>query len=214
MPDPSRRLAATSRLQRRRANEPRLILRYAAAAHRLSWWRARKRPPVVLLHGWPDDATPTRAFRRSFMRPASGRFRRVCGVLDGHRSCRKKPCDPAKLLQWRRTCWTLPTRLASAALRSSGTTGEHASPYRVGWGGRSPIPATRNWPAGKHRSFTVSTLTLHDRVVLTASSEGQEEHFTAPYERVVLDPVGHFPTREAPHEVSCLLASFLDSYGR
>jgi pimeloyl-ACP methyl ester carboxylesterase len=65
--------------------------------------------------------------------------------------------------------------------------------------------------------MTVPTLTLHggdDRVVLPRSSERLEGHFTAPYKRLVPDAVGHSPTREAPQQVSRLLANFLNSHGR
>jgi pimeloyl-ACP methyl ester carboxylesterase len=37
-----------------------------------------------------------------------------------------------------------------------------------------------------------------DAIVLPKSTEGLERHFTAGYRRVLLDNVGHFPTREAP----------------
>ncbi|TPL78946.1 alpha/beta hydrolase [Mesorhizobium sp. B2-3-13] len=90
--------------------------------------------------------------------------------------------------------------------------------YRVRWGEAEPDPCYAELARRQTsvKIITVPTLTLHggdDRVVLPPSSEGLEEHFTAPYKRVVLDAVGHFPTREASHEVSRLLASFLDSFG-
>jgi pimeloyl-ACP methyl ester carboxylesterase len=42
-----------------------------------------------------------------------------------------------------------------------------------------------------------------------AESEGLEEYFTGPYERVLLNGIGHFPHREAPDRVAaCLLSHF------
>lgn len=91
--------------------------------------------------------------------------------------------------------------------------------YRVRWEEAEPDPRyaelARRQTAVK--IITVPTLTLHggdDRVVAVKSSEGLEDHFTAPYRRLVLDAIGHFPTREAPEEVSRALAGFLDSFGR
>ncbi|RWP85805.1 MAG: alpha/beta hydrolase [Mesorhizobium sp.] len=91
--------------------------------------------------------------------------------------------------------------------------------YRVRWEEAEPDPRyaelARRQAAVK--IITVPILTLHggaDRVVFAQSSEGLEEHFTAFYRRVVLDGIGHFPTREASDQVSRLLAAFLDSHGK
>lgn len=41
-----------------------------------------------------------------------------------------------------------------------------------------------------------------DGTVLPQSTEANERYFTGPYRRIVLDGVGHFPTREAPDAVA------------
>ncbi|WP_214475570.1 alpha/beta hydrolase [Mesorhizobium sp. dw_380] len=91
--------------------------------------------------------------------------------------------------------------------------------YRVRWEEAEPDPRYAELARRQTsvKIITVPTLTLHggdDRVVLPRSSEGLEGHFTASYKRLVLDAVGHFPTREAPQEVSRLLANFLESHGK
>ena len=61
------------------------------------------------------------------------------------------------------------------------------------------------------RTIGVPTLMLQggsDRVVLPHGSEGKQVHFSGPYERQVLEAVGHFPLREAPHPTAGLLTSF------
>jgi pimeloyl-ACP methyl ester carboxylesterase len=45
-----------------------------------------------------------------------------------------------------------------------------------------------------------------------AESEGQERFFTAGYERVVMDHVGHFPAREAPGQVASLALQHLEQH--
>lgn len=48
-----------------------------------------------------------------------------------------------------------------------------------------------------------------DGVVLPRSTEGQDRHFTGGYRRIVLDGVGHFPSREAPDAVADVLLEHL-----
>ena len=51
----------------------------------------------------------------------------------------------------------------------------------------------------------VPTLMIHggdDRCDEPASSEHQESFFTAGYQRLVFDGIGHFPHREAPDELA------------
>ncbi len=58
----------------------------------------------------------------------------------------------------------------------------------------------------------VPTLVLHgasDFVNGPDSSAGKERFFTGPYRRVLLDGVGHFPSREAPQAVVRELLAFL-----
>jgi pimeloyl-ACP methyl ester carboxylesterase len=49
---------------------------------------------------------------------------------------------------------------------------------------------------------TVTILGDDDRCDLPAKSEGLERHFSAGYSRILIGGVGHFPHREAPHEVA------------
>ena len=44
-----------------------------------------------------------------------------------------------------------------------------------------------------------------------STSEGEEAFFTSTYSRLVLEGVGHFPQREAPHAVSAAILEFLQS---
>jgi len=86
--------------------------------------------------------------------------------------------------------------------------------YRVRWGAAEPDP---EYDAERHRyagveHIAVPTLMVQggdDRCALPASSEGKEQHFSGSYRRIVLDGVGHFPTREAPDAVGRLLSEFL-----
>jgi pimeloyl-ACP methyl ester carboxylesterase len=61
-------------------------------------------------------------------------------------------------------------------------------------------------------TLAVPTLMIQggdDRCDPPAESEGQEGHFTAGYDRVVISGVGHFPAREAPAQVAgAVLAHF------
>ncbi|RUZ66955.1 alpha/beta hydrolase, partial [Mesorhizobium sp. M7A.F.Ca.US.007.01.1.1] len=91
--------------------------------------------------------------------------------------------------------------------------------YRVRWEEAEPDPRYAELARRQAtvKIITVPILTLHggdDRVVFAQSSEGLEEHFTAFYRWVVLDGIGHFPTREASDQVSRMLAAFLDSHGK
>lgn len=58
----------------------------------------------------------------------------------------------------------------------------------------------------------VPTLVLHgaaDTCTHPDTSAGKESFFSGPYQRIVLDGVGHFPQREAPQWVAQLLIDFL-----
>jgi pimeloyl-ACP methyl ester carboxylesterase len=51
----------------------------------------------------------------------------------------------------------------------------------------------------------VSTLMIQgdaDGTVLPESTDGQDTYFPSGYRRIILDGVGHFPTREAPNAVA------------
>jgi len=54
-------------------------------------------------------------------------------------------------------------------------------------------------------TLSVATLMIQgaqDGTVLSESTENLDRHFSGPYQRFVLDGVGHFPTREAPAAVA------------
>lgn len=86
--------------------------------------------------------------------------------------------------------------------------------YRVRWqeAEADPTHAALSRAALEATHIRVPALVLQggdDRVILPASSEGKKRHFTGGYRRLVLDGVGHFPTREAPAAVAALLCDFL-----
>ena len=63
--------------------------------------------------------------------------------------------------------------------------------------------------------LSVPTLVLHggaDSCTYPDNSAGRESFFSGPYERQVLDGVGHFPHREAPQVVSETILQFLQKY--
>ena len=51
-----------------------------------------------------------------------------------------------------------------------------------------------------------------DRCDPPSESDGQDRYFTGGYRRVMLDGVGHFPTREAPNEVASEVLSHLKAF--
>jgi pimeloyl-ACP methyl ester carboxylesterase len=53
-----------------------------------------------------------------------------------------------------------------------------------------------------------------DFCVSPAESEGLERYFTAPYKRVLLDGVGHFPHREAPDIVAQNVLAHINAFSR
>lgn len=86
--------------------------------------------------------------------------------------------------------------------------------YCVRWGeaDKDPRYATLDKLAHAAPSIAVPTLMIQggaDGVTLADTTAGKDRYFTGGYERVVLDGIGHFPTREAPHEVGALLVKFL-----
>ena len=63
-------------------------------------------------------------------------------------------------------------------------------------------------------SLSTPTLMIQgaaDTCVEPASSEGLERYFTAGYRRIVLDGIGHFPSREAPDAVANAILQHLES---
>jgi pimeloyl-ACP methyl ester carboxylesterase len=86
--------------------------------------------------------------------------------------------------------------------------------YQVRWGEADKDPRYRELDkrALAAQSISVPTLMIQggaDGVTLAASTAGNDRHFSGGYRRVVLDGVGHFPTREASGAVSKLLLEFL-----
>lgn len=85
--------------------------------------------------------------------------------------------------------------------------------YTVRWGEAQPDPryAELARRQAEARSIGVPTLMIQggaDGVILPPSSEGKQGNFSGRYERLVLEGIGHFPTREAPAQVSEALLRF------
>jgi pimeloyl-ACP methyl ester carboxylesterase len=62
-------------------------------------------------------------------------------------------------------------------------------------------------------TLSVPTSMLHgaaDSCNHPDTSAGKEHFFTGPYQRVVLDRIGHFPQREAPESVASAIVKFVD----
>ena len=88
--------------------------------------------------------------------------------------------------------------------------------YRVRWGyaqGDRAYAGVEARLAGTP-TIRVPTLVIHgggDPCNDPSSSEGKERFFSARYERVVIERVGHFPQREAPAAVAAAVVRFLGS---
>lgn len=88
--------------------------------------------------------------------------------------------------------------------------------YRHRWGLAEGDPAyaeieARLDPAPR---IQAPTLVIHggaDACNAPSTSAGREASFAGPYERVVLDGVGHFPQREAPAEVAAHVLRWLEA---
>jgi pimeloyl-ACP methyl ester carboxylesterase len=87
--------------------------------------------------------------------------------------------------------------------------------YRRRWRGDEPSdPRYRELSARLHTIEVIDVPTLMiqggaDLCDEPASSEGREGNFSAGYQRIVLDDVGHFPPREAPDAVAKALIAHL-----
>ena len=86
--------------------------------------------------------------------------------------------------------------------------------YTVRWGeaDKDPRYCDLDQRAMSAPSIAVPTLMIQggaDGVTLAATTDGKDKYFTGGYQRVVLDGVGHLPTREAPDAVNKLLLNFL-----
>jgi pimeloyl-ACP methyl ester carboxylesterase len=88
--------------------------------------------------------------------------------------------------------------------------------YRVRWGlaSRDPVYRAIETKLAADPTITVPTLVIHggaDPCNDPSTSEGKDRFFSGPYQRSVLDGVGHFPQREAPAAVAEAIVRFLES---
>ena len=79
--------------------------------------------------------------------------------------------------------------------------------YRSQWGMAPLDPAYKKRQARFQamKTIPVPTTLIHgveDHCELVATTDGAEAYFTAGYERILLDGVGHFPQRESPDRVA------------
>jgi pimeloyl-ACP methyl ester carboxylesterase len=79
--------------------------------------------------------------------------------------------------------------------------------YRSRWGHAELDPRYTSLQSSfqSTKTLDVRTLLIHgaeDHCELLATTDGAERYFTAGYERLVLDGVGHFPQREAPEKTT------------
>jgi pimeloyl-ACP methyl ester carboxylesterase len=86
--------------------------------------------------------------------------------------------------------------------------------YRVRWGEapKDPRYAELDELLLAAKAIAVPTLMIQggiDSVTLPDTTAGKDQYFTSGYRRVVLDGIGHFPTREAADAVNRLLLEFL-----
>lgn len=91
--------------------------------------------------------------------------------------------------------------------------------YRVRWGHAAPDPRYGELEAQFDPApiQSVPTLTLHgslDPVNSPQMSEGKEAYFSGPYERRLIEGVGHFPQRERALETAQQVVGWLRRFGR
>ncbi|CAM2154816.1 Pimeloyl-ACP methyl ester carboxylesterase [Pararobbsia alpina] len=89
--------------------------------------------------------------------------------------------------------------------------------YRHRWGFVAGHPSYADDEAKLNPAplLPVPSLVLHggaDGCNHPDTSAGKERFFAGPYQRVVLDGIGHFPQREAPDDVASAILSFVDSH--
>lgn len=81
----------------------------------------------------------------------------------------------------------------------------HAYRSRFKWEAVDPRYDPLQQQLGVTDKLHIPTLMIHggaDTCDEPSSSEGLDHHFTAGYQRIVLDGIGHFPMREAPEEIA------------
>jgi pimeloyl-ACP methyl ester carboxylesterase len=89
----------------------------------------------------------------------------------------------------------------------------HSYRHRWGFAPGDPLYAADDAMLNPAPILSVPTLVLHggaDACNHPDGSLGKERFFTGPYQRVVLEGVGHFPHREAPDEVASSIVRFCD----
>jgi pimeloyl-ACP methyl ester carboxylesterase len=89
----------------------------------------------------------------------------------------------------------------------------HSCRHRWGFVSGDPSYAADEAMLNPTPVLSVPTLVLHgaaDLVNHPDSSAGKEHFFTGPYQRILLDGVGHFPQREAPGAVASAILSFIE----
>jgi len=117
---------------------------------------------------------------------------------------------------WSPTGWYTQSDLAEAAKSWRGQDFEDVvlHSYRSRWGHAplDPHYAALQSRLDETKILNIPTLLLHgreDRCELAETTDGAERYFTAPYHRVLLDGVGHFPQREAPDLSAAILLEHL-----
>jgi pimeloyl-ACP methyl ester carboxylesterase len=89
----------------------------------------------------------------------------------------------------------------------------HSYRHRWGFEPGDPMYSEDDSTLNPAPQIAVPTLVLHGSVDACNhpdSSAGKESYFIGPYQRVVLDGVGHFPQREAPDKVAGIIVGFCD----
>ena len=86
--------------------------------------------------------------------------------------------------------------------------------YRSRWGHAEEDPAYAGLQTRFYATKTLDTPTLllhghEDQCELAATTDGAERYFTAPYSRVFLERVGHFPQRENPGLTAAVILEHL-----
>ncbi|RRA48514.1 alpha/beta fold hydrolase [Acidipila sp. EB88] len=119
---------------------------------------------------------------------------------------------------WSPGSWYSNAELEEAAASWRGTDFQDVvlHSYRSRWGHAPLDPRYAQLQArfAAVRTLSTPTLLIHgreDHCTLAETTDGAEQYFRAPYRRLLLDAVGHFPQREAPKAV---VAAILDHLRR
>lgn len=135
----------------------------------------------------------------------------------GERVVREEPEAFTRMMwdTWSPTGWYSETDFATAleAFRSEDWAEIVLHSYRHRWGFAPGDPAYACDEARLHPAplLSVPVLVLHgaaDRCNHPDTSAGKERFFQGRYERQLLEGVGHFPQREAPHPVAAAILQF------